>query len=315
MRTSSLLLLASLSLAGCQCGADTPPADTGVVDAPPDDPPRLSPPRVLRSEGDAAVASVAIGPEAASLVAAGWDKAVVLFDVASETGRVVHRIGDGDVFQEGAAAWRGARFVIGTFSATLVFAEDGSLIREIADTGYDVGLSEDGAIVYRLGRDELVAHSVADGSTTARAAVQGAGSMVVGADAVWVARTTDAGEYEVITLDGATLAERSRVPAFGAQIDGDERGLAMFNLSRAEVGADPSDLSPLVTEGITDLDGFALEGGLVVASGFSEGVFLFDARTGARLDAAESANASGIDLRARTAAIGGQEGVLMFAIE
>lgn len=219
-----------LLLAACECGSasnESPPAVAPEVSASEVAPPenesetaeeapvvdlelRQAATFTFEAEEPATVQALALSPDGASLVAAGWGRRVVLFDVQSRQGREVHRFGDGDDLQVHAAAWSGNAFAVGSFSELRLFSGAGAPAGEVQGRSHSVAPIEDGFAV--AGRGEL---RVVDrqGNVLRRVEVPHIGS-ISRADGLFVS----AGEVdlEIVEFDPSDLSERGRSPLLGS---------------------------------------------------------------------------------------------------
>ncbi len=209
----------------CDCDDKTSPADSSTAsdtqttdvpgDTPADTPSDVpaAPPSLqmastlmFASEAAADVQSIALSPDGNTLVATGWDRRVIFFDLATGTGREVHQLGSGDNLEEHAAAWSGAQVAIGSFSELNVFGADGSHTGTVAGRANDVAPIEGGFV--RAGRSDVtfVGADLSEGRTTEVLFLdrisRATGGLFVTAGEV---------DKELIELDPATFTERGRV--------------------------------------------------------------------------------------------------------
>ena len=253
---------------------DVRQADVGALGV------RLEPAATLTFDAPepANVASIALSPDGTTLLATGWGKRVIYFDLASGAGRMVHEIGDGDLFEAHAAVWNETRAAVGTFSFLLIFEEDGTLAASIEGTANSVAALDDGFVRADIDRLSFIGADLTEGRSVALPGVhqisRASGSLFVSAP------DADA-TPELIELDPATFLERGRAALPSQELFG---GGVAYNAAprlaelvlfdgRTEVGAfDTTDVT-------WDFKATSFSGSWAAAIGFNEGVTLFDVPT------------------------------------
>lgn len=267
----------------------------------------------IEAEEPAAVQALALSPDGASLVAAGWGRRVVLFDVPSRQGREVHRFGDGDDLQVHAAAWSGDAFAVGSFSELRMFSGVGAPAGEVQGRSHSVASVEDGFAV--AGRGEL---RVVDrqGNVLRRADLPNIGS-ISRAEGLFVS----AGEVdqEIVEFDPADLSERGRGTLagsfpIGAFFGGGTQNIAPYYRELIVFGGRSEQRRINVPAATSDFKGVSVSETWTAAV-TDEHVFLIELQSGEVLAVAEVAATGPVLLDGRSRVfVGTAGGVQVFEI-
>jgi hypothetical protein len=307
--------LALLVLSACDCEKDEVAIDAPAGDRPTTNTPTLASPTTLTFAADeqARVVSIALAPDGTRVVATGWGKRVVALPLDGSASTELYRIGDGDLFQDGAIAWSGERLVIGTFSSLVVLATDGTLVAEVPGRTYSVAAHGEGFV--RARGFEAVEIVSREGVVGTSVAIPDVRDVVSTTEAVY-ALTTVASNYVIVELDPTTLAERARIPA------PTNAGLAAGGGRLVSIGNPGTVLRGTTVEGSLDrgdfpddFSAFSLAGTWAAGLGFNRGVALFDLDCRVLLARADSDNGEDIVLDGdRRILVAGADGVYVFEI-
>lgn len=312
----SRIFLCLVLVIGCTCEKEEVPVDATVADRPAAARTTLAPPVTLTFAADepARVASLALSPDGTRIAATGWGKRVVALPPDGSAGTELHRIGDADLFQDGAIAWTGDRIAVGTFSFLVLLNASGATIAEVEGRTHSVAAQGDGFV--RAVDFAAVERIAADGSVAARVELADVRAVASSTEAVFaLVRGVD---DVVVELDPATLAERGRSTAPGndglaASADGrlvlvTGDTTTLLN-GRAPIG--PIDRGDFPE----DLVSFSIAGPWMAGLGFNRGVGLFDLGARTLVARADSDNGEDIVLDGdRRIIAAGTEGVYVFYI-
>lgn len=289
--------LSLLLMMGCTCEKDEVAVDAAAADRSTPARPTLATPVTLSFAADepARVGAIALSPDRARVAATGWGKRVVSLPLDGSTGTELHRIDDGDLFQDGAIAWSGNHIAVGTFSFLIVLDASGTVVAQLEGRTHAVAPHGPGFVrAVDFAAVELVAN---DGTAGTRADLADVRSVVSTTDAVF-ALATDDGDYVIVELDPTTLAERGRTAAPGndalaSAADGrlvvSGGDITLMN-GRTVVG--PVDRG----EFPDDVTSFSIAGGWMAGLGFNRGVALFDLGTRTLIADADTANGEDVVL-------------------
>ena len=280
----------------------------------------LSPDKLLTDDGPGQrVEALAVSPDGTKLVAALGGRRVVLFTLADGSSSVVHTIGDGDLFEAGAAVWGPHGFAVGTYSACLLFGEGGSLEHELADRCAYLALTDDGETLVRTTPTSVVAVDAATGESGKVASLSSSAGLGLGGSTVYVLDLTDA-DYVLRSLTLPELSAAQTYPQDVRQLFGGAlRGTLFY--SEAKVWTDFAGTPvSLETGGLEDQKRltFSDDGRWTASLGFSGGVHIFDSASGAHVAeaavVASSSNGLAFDGAVERLFAGGDEGVQVFTI-
>lgn len=310
------LFLALLVLSACDCEKDEVAIDAPAGDRPTTSAPTLASPTTLTFAADerARVVSLALAPDGTRVVATGWGKRVVALPLDGSASTELYRIGDGDLFQDGAIAWSGERIAVGTFNSLVVLATDGALVAEVTGRTYAVAAHGEGFVRARdFEAVELVSR---EGVVGASVAIPDVRVVVSTGDAVVALTTIASGDYVIVELDPTTLAERARIPAPS------NSGLAAGSGRLVAIGSPDTVLRGTTVEGSLDrgdfpddFAAFSLAGTWAAGLGFNRGVALFDLDRRVLIARADSDNGEDIVLDGdRRILAAGADGIYVFEI-
>jgi hypothetical protein len=280
----------------------------------------LSPDKLLTDDGPGQrVEALAVSPDGTKLVAALGGRRVVLFTLADGSSSVVHTIGNGDLFEAGAAVWGPHGFAVGTYSACLLFGEGGSLEHELADRCSYLALTDDGETLVRTTPTSVVAVDAATGESGKVASLSSSAGLGLGGSTVYVLDLTDA-DYVLRSLTLPELSAGQTYPQDVRQLFGGAlRGTLYY--SEAKVWTDFAGAPvSLETGGLEDQKRltFTDDGRWTASLGFSGGVHIFDSESGAHVAegivVATASNGLAFDGGAERLFAGSEEGVQVFTI-
>ncbi|MCB9618498.1 MAG: hypothetical protein H6724_03485 [Sandaracinus sp.] len=310
-------ILCLFLMIGCTCEKDEGPVDAPASDRATATRPTLAAPTTLTfaAEEPAQVVSLALSPDGVRVAASGWGKRIVSLPLDGSPGTELHRIGDGDLFQDGAMAWSDDRLAVGTFSFLVLLDPAGTTIAQLEGRTHSVAAHGAGFVrAVDFAAVELVG---ADGVVGTRVDLADVREVASTDDAVF-ALATDGGDYVLVELDPITLAERGRsaAPGNAALASAADGRLVLVSGDTTTLTNGRATVGPIARGDFPeDLTSFSIDGPWMAGLGFNRGVALFDLGTRTLLARADSENGEDIVLDGdRRVIAAGAGGVYVFAI-
>ena len=247
----------------------------------------LEPGPVLGGDGSVVV-SLAPSPAGDRLLASFGDKQVRVFDLADASATTIHTIGDGDLFEAGAAAWGGQGAAVGTFSACLVFDDALALAHTVTSRCAHLSLSSDGGTLVHTTADGIASVDVNGGTPGASASVGVPAGLAV-LDATAYVLVSDPVAYSIVpvALDGFAPGTSHAIDARG--LFGGGPTLATLRYAEARLWSDLAGAPvTLATGDGEDQKRVAVspDGRWAASIGATQGIHVYDAATGAKLASA-----------------------------